>query len=101
MGCIENNFLTQVTESPNRREPLLDLLVTNAEELIGEVKTGGILFCSDHALVESMISRDIGQVNSIVKTLNIEKVKFQFFKGSGGWKHLGICPFPNRDLAAA
>lgn len=62
MACIEDNFLTQVTERP-AREVLLVLLLTSSEELKGEVKTGGS--CSDRALVEIMISRGISQVKSI------------------------------------
>ncbi|KAK4826957.1 hypothetical protein QYF61_012806 [Mycteria americana] len=46
MECVEDNVLVQVMESPTRGEALLDLLLTNAEELIGEVKTGGSLGCA-------------------------------------------------------
>ena len=49
--CIEDNFLVQVMESLTRGEALLDLLLTNAEELIGEVKIGGSLGCSDHGIL--------------------------------------------------
>ena len=59
-----------------RGDTLLDLLLTNTEELIGEIKTGGMLGWSDPALVEFMISREIGQVNSKVKSLKFEKVNF-------------------------
>ncbi|KAK4807182.1 hypothetical protein QYF61_024308 [Mycteria americana] len=43
LECIEDNFLIQVTESPTRGDALLGLLLTNAEELIGEVKIDGLL----------------------------------------------------------
>jgi len=36
----------------------VDLLLTSAEELLGKVKSGGSLGCSDQVLVEFMISRD-------------------------------------------
>lgn len=55
--CAEDNFLVQVTESPTSGEALLDLLLTSAEELFGEVKSGGRLGCSNHALVEFSILR--------------------------------------------
>ncbi|KAK4815971.1 hypothetical protein QYF61_010839 [Mycteria americana] len=38
LECVEDNFLVQVMESLTRGEALLDLLLTNTEELIGEVK---------------------------------------------------------------
>ncbi|KAK4806794.1 hypothetical protein QYF61_005590 [Mycteria americana] len=67
-------------DSPTRGEELLDLLLTNTGELIGEVKTGGSLGCSDHALVEFTIWRDMGQVKSRVRTLNFRKANIQLFK---------------------
>ena len=51
LECIEN-FLSQIIDSPKRREAMMDLLVTNVSELISEVKIQGTLACSDHALVE-------------------------------------------------
>ena len=73
-----DNILVQVTETPIRGDVLLDLLLTNIEELTGEVKIS--LGCSDHALVEFMISRDIGQEKCIVNTLKLRKVNLQMFK---------------------
>ena len=37
---------------PTRGDASLDLVVTNAGKLIGDVKTGGSPGCSDHALAE-------------------------------------------------
>ncbi|KAK4806230.1 hypothetical protein QYF61_013374 [Mycteria americana] len=54
-------------ESPTRGEALLDLLLANAEQLNGEVKTGGSLGCSDHALVEFSVFRGTGQVHRTTK----------------------------------
>jgi len=55
-------------------------MLTNASELIGDIKTGGSLSCSDHAPVEFMLLRDVGRARSIVRTLNFRKAKFQLFK---------------------
>ncbi|KAJ7399312.1 hypothetical protein BTVI_116096 [Pitangus sulphuratus] len=51
-GCkkFNDNFLVQVLEKPNRGEVLLDLVLTNADELTKGVKVDGSLGCSDHAL---------------------------------------------------
>jgi len=67
-------------ESPGRGEGLLDLLVTKAEEFIGEVKNGGSLGCSDHAPVEFSILRGTGWVKCRVRTLNFRKANFQLFR---------------------
>ncbi|PKU39926.1 zinc finger swim domain-containing protein 6- hypothetical protein [Limosa lapponica baueri] len=44
-----------VVEDPMRRGVLLDLGLTNKEGLIGDVKVGGSLGCSDHEVVEFRI----------------------------------------------
>lgn len=45
---IKNNFLVQVLNRTNQR----DLVLTNTEEVINDIKIGGSLDCSDHALEE-------------------------------------------------
>ena len=59
---------------------LLHLVLTNAEEIIKEVKTGGSLGCSNNALVEIVISRNIGLIKNRVRILNFERVNYQLFK---------------------
>lgn len=75
LQCVEDNFLVQVLDKATRSEELLDLELTNVDELIKGVKIGGRLGCSHLALIEFVISR------SKVKTLNIERGKFQLFRG--------------------
>jgi len=58
------------------------LLAINASELISDIKIGGSLGCSDHALVEVTVQMDMGKARSIVRTLNFRKAKFQHFKES-------------------
>ena len=74
------NAAIQVIDSPTRGEALLDLLLTNTEELIQGIKIHVSLGCSDHALVEFTILRDTGQVKSRVRTLNFGRARFQLFK---------------------
>ena len=80
LGCVEDNILSQVRESPTRGDAILDLTVTNAGELIHDVKIGGSLGCRDHALVDFIVLRDMGQTKSKVRTLNFKKYNFQLFK---------------------
>jgi len=81
LECIEDNFLSQVIDSPTTGDPTLDLLVTNTSELRSDVKIRGILGCSEHALVEVAVLRDVGQTKSKVRTLNFREAKFQLVKG--------------------
>jgi len=55
--CMEHNFLSQVIDSPTRGDAIVDLLVINTRVLIGDVKIGGSLGCSGHALVEFTVLR--------------------------------------------
>jgi len=64
LECIEDNFFSQVIDTPTRGDAIPDLVVTNASELISGIKTGGSLGCSDHALVEFTVLRDVGKAYS-------------------------------------
>lgn len=59
---------------------ILDLVVTNTRELIIDVKIVGSLGCSDHALVEFQVMREVRQTRSEVRTLNFRKANFQLSK---------------------
>jgi len=64
----------------SRREALLDLVLTSADKPTEEVKTGSTLGCSNHILVEFMVSRNMGTAKSKVRTLNFRRVNFGLFK---------------------
>lgn len=80
LECDEDNFLVEVTESLSRGEALLDLLLTNEEELIKKVKTGCNPGCSNHALVQFSILRRTGQRKSGASTLNLRKANFSLVR---------------------
>lgn len=44
------------------------------------VKTGGSLSCCDHALLKIVISKNMGLVKSIVRSLNFRSPNFGLFK---------------------
>ena len=69
----------EITEIPNT-DSLLDLLLTNAEESIREVKIGGSLGCSDHTLVEFVILKNAGLAKSRAKTLYFRRANFRLLK---------------------
>lgn len=60
MEFIDDKFLVQVLDIPTRGEATLDLVLINAKEIIREVKIRDSGGCSDHALVEFMILRNMG-----------------------------------------
>jgi len=55
-------------------------MVTNASELISDVKIEGSLGCSDHTLAESTLLKDMGKAKSIFRIINFRKANFQLFK---------------------
>ena len=60
---------------------MLGLPLTNAEEIIKGVNAGGSLGCSNHALIEFVISRDVGLPKSGVRNLNFGRVNFKLLNG--------------------
>ncbi|CAM4580634.1 unnamed protein product [Caretta caretta] len=73
---IGDNFLVQVLEEPTRGRALLDLLLTNHEELVGEAKVDGNLGGSDHEMVEFRILTQGRKESSRVWTLDFRKADF-------------------------
>jgi len=55
LQSTNDKFLMQVVEEPKRKGALLDLVLTNKEGLVEDVKAGGRLGCSDHEIVEFRI----------------------------------------------
>ncbi|KAM6033315.1 ankyrin repeat domain-containing protein 31 [Chlamydotis macqueenii] len=62
----------QIIDNPTRGDAVLDLMATNASELIGDVKVGGSLGCSDHALVEFTVQRGGDYSKTILSTQSVE-----------------------------
>lgn len=61
LECIEENFLVQVLDKATRDEVLPDLVLTIVEELNKEGKLGGTWGCSDCALFELVILREMAK----------------------------------------
>ena len=80
LECTEDKFLSQVIGSPTRGNVIMDLMVMIASELIGEIRIGSSVGCSDQALVEFAVRRDMGHTKSRVRTLNFRRPKFHLLK---------------------
>jgi len=66
----------QVVEEPTRKGALLDLVLTNKEGLVEDVKVGGRLRYSDHEMVEFRILRGGSRAISRIKTLDLRRANF-------------------------
>ena len=81
LECTEDKFLHQVIEGPTRGDAILDLLLTDANELIGDIRIGGCLGgCNDHTMIEFMVWRNMRQAKSKISMLNFRKANFQLFR---------------------
>ncbi|GAB0186589.1 hypothetical protein GRJ2_001124200 [Grus japonensis] len=77
---IDDNFLFQVIEEPTRRGATLDLVLTNKEGLVGNMKLKGSLGCSDHEMVEFKIHKAVRRAHSKFITLNFRRADFGLFR---------------------
>ncbi|GAB0202872.1 hypothetical protein GRJ2_002752800 [Grus japonensis] len=80
LECVDDKFLLQVTEEPTRRGAMLDLIVTNKEGLVGDVKLKGSLGCSDHEMVEFKIVRTVRRAHNKLTTLDFQRADFSLFR---------------------
>jgi len=77
---IKSNFLVQLLDRTTRGDALQDLVLTRAKEVIKEVMTGDNLGCSNHAMVEFVISGNMILAKSGVRTIRLRKAKFHLVK---------------------
>lgn len=80
LECVEDNSMMQVIHEMTREDALQDLLLTEKEELIGDVKVKGSHGCSHHKMVEFKILRDVSKVNSRITALDFRRKTFGLFK---------------------
>lgn len=63
-----------------RSGALLDLLLTNKEDLLRDVTVNGSSGCSDHKITEFEILRGMRKTSSRIKTLDFRRADFDLFK---------------------
>ncbi|PKU36537.1 glycerol kinase [Limosa lapponica baueri] len=80
LECVDDNFLLQMVEEPMRKGAMLDLILTNKEELVGKVKFKGSLSCSDHEMAEFKILRAARRVCSKLATLDFMRADFDLLR---------------------
>ncbi|PKU44178.1 pre-mrna-processing factor 17 [Limosa lapponica baueri] len=76
LQCIDDNFLTQVVEKPTRRGVLLDLVLTNKEGLVEDIKVVG----SDYEKIEFRVMGSMHKTTSRTETLDFRRTNFDLFK---------------------
>ena len=74
------HFLTQVIKELMREIVLLDLILTNKEELVRNVKFNGSHGCSYHEKEELKILREKNKAKSRITTLDFSSADFVLFR---------------------
>ena len=69
----------QVVEEPTRGRVLLDLVLTNKEGLVREVKVRGSLGCSYHKTVEFKTLSERTKPKSRIAILDFRRANFDLF----------------------
>lgn len=77
---IDDNFLPHVTEQPVRRGIMVNLLLTNEEELMGNVKFKVCLSSSNHKMVKFEFLRAVRGAHSKLTDLHFRRTDFVFFR---------------------
>ncbi|PKU38428.1 serine threonine-protein phosphatase 2b catalytic subunit alpha isoform [Limosa lapponica baueri] len=63
---------------------MLDLVLTNKEEMVENMKLKGSLDCSDHEMVEFKILRAARRAHSKLATLDFRRADFGLFRDLHG-----------------
>ena len=69
-----------MTEEPKRRGAILDLVLTNKEGLVANMKLKGSLGCTDLEMVEFRILRAVRSEQSNLTTLDFMSADFGLFR---------------------
>ncbi|PKU37033.1 dtw domain-containing protein 2 [Limosa lapponica baueri] len=98
LECVDDNFLLQMVEEPMRRGAMLDLILTNKEGLVGNVKLKGSLGCSDHKVVEFKIFKASRMGHSKLTTLDFRRADLGLLRDLLGRKVYCILQRPHPKL---
>lgn len=71
LACLDGKFLIKLIEEMTRGDSLLNLMLTNEEQLSRDVKMRSSVGCSDHEIVELRILRGGHKTKSRIMTLDV------------------------------
>ena len=84
LQSTDDNFLMYMVEESKSRCVLLGLVLTNKEELVGNVKPSGNPDNSNHEIVDFKILHGRNKAVSRIATLDFRRANFYLFKGLHG-----------------
>ena len=76
LGVLQDNFLKQVVREPTRGENILDLVLTNNDN-ISEVDIGSQLDCSDHREIRFNLEWEVNHNNNLVLVPDFRRANYE------------------------
>ncbi|KAK4832998.1 hypothetical protein QYF61_027022 [Mycteria americana] len=73
LQSVDDNFMTQVIKELTKTEAVLDLILTNKDEPVGDMKVGDSLGCSDHEMVELRVLT-VRRIQRTTRLVNLTSV---------------------------
>ena len=77
LECIGDSLLTQVIEGPTGAGTLMNLVLTNKDELVRDVKAGDSLGCGEHEREEFRMLKGGNKAKSRNTTLDTQESRHQ------------------------
>ena len=77
LGVLQDNFLKQVVREPTRGENILDLVLTNNENMISGVDVGSQLGCSDHREIRFNLEWEANHSNNLVIVPDFRRANYE------------------------
>ncbi|GAB0181361.1 mitochondrial enolase superfamily member 1 [Grus japonensis] len=84
LECVEDCFIIQMLDVPTRNEALLDLLLTNQENLLCNISVSDNLGCGDHDIVEFGMLLSTLTVSTKTKALDFRRANFSSLRAQLG-----------------
>uniref|UniRef100_A0A803JG40 Reverse transcriptase domain-containing protein n=1 Tax=Xenopus tropicalis TaxID=8364 RepID=A0A803JG40_XENTR len=82
VNMLNDNFLFQAVQEPTRNDAILDLVISNNNELISNICVGEHLGNSDHNMVSFEIMLQRQRYKGVTKTLNFRRADFASIRAS-------------------
>ena len=93
LKVLQDNFLKQVVTEPTRGENILDLVLTNNENMINEVEVGSQLGSSDHREIRFNLEWEVSRDDNLVLVPDFRRANYEGLRRhleGINWELLGL-----------
>ncbi len=93
LRVLQDNFLKQVVTEPTRGDNILDLVLTNDENMISEVDVGSQLGCSDHREIRFNLEWEENGDNNLTLVPDFRRANYEGLRRhleEVNWESIGL-----------